>query len=162
MPAYSSFFATHGPINTTFASGMRRFISIACATMGDTVGARNLRSSGKCFSTSKFAEWQTEDMMISCVPSLICRSYSRLTIVAPMAVSSASAKPRAFKALRMEFMPQLSQTAKNDGETLAITGAPLSMSARTVPLSSTISFASCGHTTKHWPQRMHWSLMICA
>ena len=62
----------------------------------------------------------------------------------------------------VEFMPQLSQTAKNDGETLAITGAPLSMSARTVPLSSTISFASCGHTTKHWPQRMHWSLMICA
>ena len=37
--------------------------------------------------------WQHEEMITSCLPEAIIFSYSVLTMVAPMAVSCASAKP---------------------------------------------------------------------
>ena len=111
VPSYSCFFATQGPMKTTFASGMRRLISIACAIIGDTTGARYCRSSGKCFSIRRFSDAQAEVMITSCFASRSIRSYSRFTIVAPMAVSSASVKPSSISALRTEFAPQPSQQA---------------------------------------------------
>ena len=111
VPSYSSFFATQGPMKTTFASGMRRLMSIACAIMGETTGARYLRRSGKCFSTSRLSEAQAEVIIISCCCSRRSRSYSRLTIVAPIAVSSASEKPSCTRAFLTEFIPHLSQQA---------------------------------------------------
>ena len=43
-----------------------------------------------------------------------------------------------------------------------ITGAPLFSSTLTFSRSSTISFAFCGQTTKHWPHRMHSLPMMWA
>ena len=50
----------------------------------------------------------------------------------------------------------------HEGAMLATTGAPLISSTFTFSVLSAISLAFCGQTTKHCPQRIHSSLMICA
>ena len=77
------------------------------------------------------------------------RSYSVLTMAAPMAVSSASAKPSCKSARRMAAKSLVANSAIKEGATLATTGLP---ALRAVPLPAGISsrtcFASCGQFTK--------------
>ena len=52
-------------------------------------------------------------------------SYSLLTMVAPIAVSSASVKPNFLRAVRIELIPDPSKLAIKEGARDAITGSPL-------------------------------------
>ena len=144
------------------ASGIRRFISSQWACMGDFTGARQPSKDGKYFSTSRFTVWQQEVIITSRVPSRRLRSYSRLTNVAPSAVSSASAKPSCRSASRSDSMPTPSKYALKEGATLAITGLSLPSRTSESSVSSTICLAFCGQITKHRPHSIHSSVTICA
>ena len=92
--------------------------------MGDKTSARYLISSGKYFWISRFTEWQHDDIITSRLSSASIFSYSVLTIVAPIAVSSTSAKPSFLSASRMPFIPDPSNSAIKDGAILTYTGSP--------------------------------------
>ena len=90
------------------------------------------------------------------------RSYSVFTMAAPMAVSSASAKPSCKSARRMAAKSLVANSAIKEGATLATTGRPLCSSAFTAGISSRTCFASCGQFTKQQPHKMHSSEIMLA
>ena len=86
--------------------------------------------------------------MTYCFFSSSIFSNSRLTIVAPRAVSSTPAKPSFLSASVSVPMLAPSKYAMKEGATDAMTGADASASmASTISVSSTVSLAFCGQTT---------------
>ena len=86
-------------------------------------------------------------MISRCSPEAIIRSYSLLTIRAPRAVSSTSAKPRAVRARRISARPDTGKSAMKDGARLTTTGRPEAISALARAVSERISLALWGQTT---------------
>ena len=78
-------------------------------------------------------------------------------MVAPTAVSSTAAKPRALSAFSRAPTVAPSQQATKEGARLTHTGAPVAMRALAAGTSLRTSLAFCGQATKHRPQRMHSS-----
>ena len=77
-------------VKTVFTFGMRALKVWQCACIGESTSARYCIAIGKYFWISRLMEWQQEEMTMSLLSSRSMRSYSVLTMVAPMAVSSTS------------------------------------------------------------------------
>ena len=162
----SSFFAAHGPINTTLESGCFILIKRPVKTIGvNVMDIQSLNSGNCCFAITDQAGQQEVPINGNLDGTFSIKSFASSVAhkSAPTATSITSANPNSFIAARnfpgVTFGPNCPTKA---GATAAYTRCPSFIACINWNICPLSTIAPNGQFTRHIPQETHLSSRIFA